>query len=152
MTPISERLLKFSEVNVGNLHADKARLPGRETKAYDRKENKGHPSNLSRNSRKIGHEQDQSSNRQTKQGADFTGMNDISFQEAGNAIDVVVIKAHVIIAKQIDLRARDTARLEVVLNLFELVQIVTHVVEALHRPSHRYVYYYRRTQPRPYGS
>ena len=66
----------------------------------------------------MSNQQDQSRHRDAKNRADLTRVDDICFQETGNAIHVVIVETDVVIAEQIDLGTGYAACFEVVLNLF----------------------------------
>ena len=105
-------------MNVRRLHADEASLPGGKTEADYREEYERYPTHLRRNTGKVGHQQDDRRHRKAQHRTNFAGMNDVSFQETGDAIDVMVIKTDVVITEQIDLGAGYTTCFEVVLDPF----------------------------------
>jgi hypothetical protein len=63
----------------------------------------------------------------------------IRLEETGYGVYVVGFNPHVVIAEQINLRPGDTPGFEVVLDLFQIIQVVTHIVEALHEPSLKFL-------------
>ena len=83
----------------------------------------------------MGHEENDARNDHTQHRANLTGMDNIRLQKARNPIHIVVVQADVVITEQIDLGTGYTASFEVVLNLFEIVQSVTDVLEPLHKRS-----------------
>ena len=111
MSPLSQSLFEPGEMNVRRLHADKAGLPGGKAKADNGKEDKRYPANLCRNTREMRHRQNERCHCQTQHRANLTCVNHISLEKTRNTVDIMVIKPHVVVAEQIDLRPSNAARL-----------------------------------------
>src|SRR3990167_704115 len=126
-------LPEAAEVGIRHLDTEKATFPGTETQQHDRQEDKGHPSRSGCSPpQQIGATEHQYGKYHTDGGTNLPRVDDILLHERGHVVQVMSLDIGILFAEHMNLLGADALGLQLLLNGFKIVEIVTGVVVPIH--------------------